>query len=171
MNIARRHFLSLLGGAAVAGPRAAAGQPRQLPVIGFLHAASVESYASDAAGFAQGLEEAGFVEAQNLAIDYRFANGRRDRLAALAGELVRRPLAAIVAGGGAAAMAAKTATSSIPIVAVSGTDPVSLGLAASPGRPGGNVTGVTFTTAGLMSKSLSFLRELVPRAKTIGYLA
>jgi putative ABC transport system substrate-binding protein len=170
MTIGRRQFTGLLGSAILAAPRAV-GQPRQLQLIGFLHAATAESYASDAAGFAQGLEEQGFVEAQNLAIDYRFANGERDRLAMLAADLVRRPIALIVAGSGTAALAAKAATAAIPIVGVSGFDLARLGLAASLDRPGGNVTGVTFITAGLMSKRLGFLRELAPGATTIGYLA
>jgi putative tryptophan/tyrosine transport system substrate-binding protein len=171
MRIGRRHFISLLGGAVVASPRIAAGQPQELPVIGFLHPAAVESYVSNAAGFARGLKERGFAEAQNVAIEYRFANGRLDQLAPLAVDLVRRPLALIVAGGAAAAIAAKAATSAIPIVLVSGFDPARLGLAASLSHPGGSVTGVTFTTAGLMSKKLGLLRELVPSATTIGYLA
>jgi putative ABC transport system substrate-binding protein len=171
MSIGRRRFVSLLGSAVAAASRGDASQPRQLPLIGFLHAATAESYASDAAGFAQGLEERGFVEAQNLAVDYRFANGRIDRLATLAADLVRRPVALIVAGGAAAALAARAATDTIPIVVVSGFDPASLGLAASLDRPGGNVTGAGFITAGLTSKRLGFLRELVPRTATIGYLA
>lgn len=155
----------------VAAPHCAAAQQRQLPAIGFLHAATVESYVSNAAGFAQGLEENGFVEAQNLAIEYRFANGRLDRLTDLAADLARRPLAAIVAGGAAAALAASAATATMPIVVVSGSDPVMLGLAATPSRPGANVTGVTFTTAGLTSRKLNILRDLVPGATTIGHLA
>jgi putative ABC transport system substrate-binding protein len=170
MSIGRRRFVSLLGSTVLAAPRAV-GQARELPLIGFLHAATAESYAFDAAGFAQGLEEQGFVEAQNLAIDYRFAHGRRDRLAMLAADLVRSPVALIVAGGGAAALAARAATAATPIVAVSGFDPVRLGLAARLDRPNGNLTGVTFITAGLMSKRLGFLRALVPATRTIGYLA
>ena len=170
MTIGRRQFTCLLGSAILTAPRAV-GQPRQLPLIGFLHAATAESRASDAPGFAQGLEEQGFVEAQNLAVDYRFANGQRDQLAMLAADLVRRPVTLIVAGGAAAARAARAATATIPIVAVSGFDLARLGLAASLDRPGGNVTGVTFTTAGLMNKRLGFLRELVPGTTTIGYLA
>jgi putative tryptophan/tyrosine transport system substrate-binding protein len=169
MRIGRRRFISLLGSAAVALPRAAAAQ--QLPVVGFLHPALVESYAPNAAGFARGLEERGFAEAQSLAIEYRFANGHLDQLEALAADLVRRSPAVIVAGGAAAAIAAKAATATIPIVLVSGYDPARLGLIASLSHPGGNVTGVAFATAGLMSKKLGFLRELVPRATTIGYLA
>jgi putative tryptophan/tyrosine transport system substrate-binding protein len=171
MRIGRRHFISLLGGTVVAAPRAAASQPQELSVIGFLHPAAVESYVSNAASFARGLKERGFAEAQNVAIEYRFANGRLDQLAPLAADLVRRPLALIVAGGAAAAMAAKAATSTVPIVIVSGFDPARLGLAASLGHLGGNVTGVTFATAGLMSKKLGLLRELVPGATKIGYLA
>jgi putative ABC transport system substrate-binding protein len=171
MRIARRHFVSLLGGAVVAIPRVAATQPRQLPLIGFLHAATVESYASDATGFAQGLQESGFVEAQNLAVVYHFANGRFDQLPMFAADLVRRPVALIVAGGAAAGLAARTATATIPIVLVSGADQARLGLAASPSRPGGNVRGVTFISAGLMAKKLDLMRELVPQATTIGYLA
>ncbi len=171
MSIERRRFVLLLGSAIMAAPRAAAGQARELPLIGFLHAATAESYAFDAAGFAQGLEEQGFVEAQNLAVDYRFASGRLDQLAMLAADLVRRPVALIVAGGAAAALAARAATSTIPIVAVSGFDLVRLGLAARPDRPGGNLTGVTFITAGLMRERLGFLRQLVPAMTTIGYLA
>ena len=163
MRIARRRFISLLGSAAVALPRAAAAQ--QLPVVGFLHPALVESYAPNAAGFARGLEERGFAEAQNLAIEYRFANGHLDQLEALAADLVRRSPAVIVAGGAAAAIAAKAATATIPIVLVSGYDPARLGLIASLSHPGGNVTGVAFATAGLMSKKLGFLRELVPRRR------
>src|SRR5215470_8041537 len=170
MRIGRRQFAGLLGSAILTAPRAV-GQPRQLPLIGFLHAATAESYAFDAAGFAQGLEEQGFAEAQNVAVDYRFANGERDRLAMLAADLVRRPSALIVACSGTAALAAKAATAAIPIVGVSGFDLARLGLAASLDRPGGNVTGVTFITAGLMSKRLGFLRELLPGTTTIGYLA
>lgn len=169
MSIDRRRFVSLLGSAVLAAPRAVS-QPRELPLIGFLHAAAAESYAFDAAGFAQGLEEQGFMEAQNLAVDYRFANGRLDRLAMLAADLVRRPVSLIVAGGAAAALAARAATATIPIVAVSGFDLVRLGLAARRDLPGGNVTGVTFITAGLMRKRLDFLRELVPGTRIIGYL-
>jgi putative tryptophan/tyrosine transport system substrate-binding protein len=170
MSIGRRRFVSLLGSVVVAAPHATA-QPRQLPLIGFLHAATAESYASDAAGFAQGLEERGFVEAQNLAIDYRFAGGRVDRLAMLAADLVRRPVALIVAGGATAALAARAATATIPIVVISGFDPARLGLVASLDHPGGNVTGVTFITASLMTKRLGFLRELAPKTATIAYLA
>jgi putative ABC transport system substrate-binding protein len=168
MTIARRDFITLLG-AAVAAPHVSAAQ--ELPMIGFLHFALVESYVSNAAGFARGLKERGYAEAQNVAIEYRFANGQRGELQPLAADLAAQKPAAIVAGGAAAALAAKAATSTIPIVFVTGSDPVSLGLAASVSRPGGNATGVTFTTTGLMARKLGVLRELVPRAATIGYLA
>jgi putative tryptophan/tyrosine transport system substrate-binding protein len=170
MSIARRRFVSLLGSAVLVASRAA-GEPQQLPLIGFLHAATAESYAFDAAGFAQGLEQQGLVEAQNLAVDYRFANGRLDQLAMLAADLVSQPVALIVAGGAAAALAARAATATIPIVAVSGLDLAKLGLAAKEERPGGNLTGVTFITVGLMRRRLEFLRDLVPATRTIGYLA
>jgi putative ABC transport system substrate-binding protein len=166
MQIARRDFLSLLGAAAVV-PRVAA-QPLELPVIGFLHAATVESYVSNAAPFAKGLAESGFAEAQNLAVEYRFANGGRDRLAMLAADLVDRQAALIVAGGGVAALAAKATP--VPIVAVTGFSPIALGLAASLDRPGGNVTGATFPTRGLIRLGLAHLRDLVPAARTVGYL-
>jgi putative ABC transport system substrate-binding protein len=169
--IGRREFIAGLGSAA-AFPLAAPAQQSGLPVIGFLHAATVESYVSDGPGFAEGLKAAGFAEAQNLAIEYRFANGQPDQLPALAADLVRREVALIVAGGDArAAIAAKAATSTIPIVFMLGSDPVGLGLVASLDRPGGNVTGATFVTTGLMVKKLAFARELVPRARSIGYLA
>jgi putative ABC transport system substrate-binding protein len=166
--IGRREFIAGLG--AAAWPFAARAQ--QLPIIGFLHAATIESYIPNAAGFAEGLREAGFVEAQNLAIEYRFANGQPDQLAPLAADLVRRPVALIVVGDGArAALAAKAATASLPIVFVLGSDPVRLGLAASLDRPGANATGVTFITTGLMDRKLALLRELVPGATSVGYLA
>jgi putative ABC transport system substrate-binding protein len=163
--------MSLFGGAAIAAPRLASAQ-HKLPVIGFLHGATVETYVDNAAGFADGLAEAGFAEAQNLAVEYRFADGRPDQLSSLAADLVSRQVALIVVGGGVrAAIAAKAATATVPIVFVLGCDPVALGLAASLPKPGGNVTGVTFTTAGLMTKKLALLRELVPRANSVGYLA
>jgi len=169
--IGRREFIAGLGSAA-ALPLAAPAQQSELPVIGFLHAATVESYVSDGPGFAEGLRAAGFAEAQNLAIEYRFANGQPDQLPALATDLVRREVALIMAGGDArAAIAAKAATSTIPIVFVLGTDPVRLGLVASLDRPGGNVTGAIFVTTGLMAKKLALAHELVPLARSVGYLA
>jgi putative tryptophan/tyrosine transport system substrate-binding protein len=168
--IRRREFMVGLG--AAVWPSAAPAQEPALPVIGLVHGATVETYVPDAAGFARGLKEAGFVEAQNLAIEYRFANGRPDQLAALADDLVSRGVALIVTGGDArAAVAAKRATATIPIVFVIGCDPVKLGLAASLDHPGGNATGATFPTAGLMMRKLALLREIMPRAGRVGYLA
>jgi putative tryptophan/tyrosine transport system substrate-binding protein len=168
--IGRREFIAGLGGAA-AWPFAVCAQQRDLPVIGFLHAASVESYVASAAGFAQGLSDAGFAEA-NLAIEYRFANGQPGQLATLAADLVRRQVDVIVVGGDArAAIAANAATASISIVFVLGSDPVRLGLAASLDRPGGNTTGVTFTTTGLVDQKLTLLHELNPGLTSVGYLA
>jgi putative tryptophan/tyrosine transport system substrate-binding protein len=138
--------------------------------IGFLHPATVEAYVSNAAGFARGLKDAGFAEATNVAIAYRFANGQLGELAALAADLVRESPAVIVAGGAAAARAAAQATSAIPIVIVTGHDPVRLGLVASLAKPGGNVTGATFATTGLIGRKLELIRALIPSAKTLGYL-
>ena len=143
-----------------------------MPVIGFLHSQSPDSYTAVLAGFRQGLKEAGYVDGQNVAIEYRRANDQLDRLPALAADLVRRRAAVILAGGGpASTLAAKAATTTLPIVLVTGSDPVALGLVASLNRPGGNITGVTFLTSKLAGKRLDLLRELVPRATTVAYLS
>jgi putative ABC transport system substrate-binding protein len=169
--IHRRAFISLLGGAAAAVPRAARAQSA-MPVIGFLHSQARDEYAAVLAGFRQGLLEAGLLEGRNVAVEYRWANDRLGQLPLLAADLVQRRVAVIVAGGGPpSTLAAKAATTTIPIVLVTGSDPVRLGLVASLNRPGGNVTGVTFMTAQLMGKRLGLLRDLVPQAKTIGYLS
>ena len=168
MRLERRTFLSLVCGAAASLPRSGAAQG--MPKIGFLHPATVEAYVSNAAGFARGLKEAGFAEAANVAIAYRFANGQLGELATLAGDLVGEAPAVIVAGGAAAAMAAAHATSAIPIVFVTGHDPARLGLVASLAQPGGNVTGVTFATTGLVGRKLELIRALLPGAKMLGYL-
>jgi putative tryptophan/tyrosine transport system substrate-binding protein len=168
VNIGRRTFISLLGGAVIAAPRPTRGQ--DLPIIGLLHAGRAERYVANAAGFARGLREAGFAEAQNLAIAYHFANGQPDELPGLAADLVDRKVALIICGDARAAMAARSATSSIPLVFVLGDDPVWLGLVGSIERPGGNATGATYTTAGLMSRKLMLLRDLLPRAARVGYL-
>jgi len=168
MKIGRRTFLGL--GAAVALPCPARAQ-RMLPVVGFLHEASADAYAANAPTFAEGLRQAGFVEAQNLAIEYRFAAGQVDSLAGMAADLAHSGVVLIVAGGARAAMVAAAATTTIPIVFVTGSDPFQLGLVTNPDRPGGNVTGVTFITAGLSDEKLDLLDQLVPQAERIGYLA
>jgi putative tryptophan/tyrosine transport system substrate-binding protein len=166
--VRRRNFITLLGGA-VAWPMAARAQQSAMPVIGFLNSASADGYAIPARAFRQGLKDTGYVEGQNVAIEYRFAENHSDRLPALAAELIRRPVAVIV-GNTPSALAAKAVTTTVPIVVTTGSDPVRDGLVASFNRPGGNVTGVSFLATMTGSKRLDLLRQLVPTATTIAYL-
>src|SRR5215469_3542254 len=170
--IRRRKFLAtLLGGATVTWPLAARAQQPTMPVIGFLGVGSLDNYGLYLAAFRKGLIEAGFVEGQNVKIEYRWAEGQYDRMVELVADLVRGRVAVIaVPGTPPGARAAQAATSTIPIVFGVGEDPVSLGLVASIGRPGGNATGVNFLTAEVVAKRLALLHELVPRAARVAAL-
>src|SRR5918993_4876462 len=165
----RRDLVSLLGAMAT-WPLAARAQQKVMPVIGYLGASTPGQSAPSLAAFRHGLSETDYVEGQKVAIEYRWAEGRLDRMPAFAADLVARKVDVIVAGADIAAQAAKNATSTIPIVFIAGNDPVSQGLVANMARPGGNLTGVSFLTMALNPQRFELLRELVPQARVIALL-
>jgi putative ABC transport system substrate-binding protein len=169
--VSRRYFVSLLASGAVAWPFAVRAQQGAMPAIGFIRANTPEASVAVLAAFRQGLSETGYVEKQNITIEYRWAaQGHYDQLPALAADLVRRKVSVIAATTAQAAVAAKAATASIPIVFETGLDPIQLGLVVSLNRPGGNITGVTQLSSELLSKRLGLLHDVLPAAATIGFL-
>jgi len=167
----RRAFITLLGGAAVTWPLTARAQQPAMPVVGYLSSGSAGANAQGVEAFSRGLAESGYVEGRDVKIEYRYAENRYERLPALVADLIKREVVVIAAmGAGNAALAAKEATRTIPIVFGSGSDPVQVGLVASLNRPGGNVTGVTQISRELLGKRLELIRELLPRATAIGFL-
>jgi putative ABC transport system substrate-binding protein len=166
----RREFISLLGGVAVAWPVAARAQQTTLPVVGFLNSQSVRGYERQVAAFLDGLAEAGYVDGRNVKIEYRWAEGHTDRLTSLIADLVDKKATVIAATSTPAALAAKAANTSIPIVFETGFDPIQLGLVTNLNRPSGNITGVTQLSAIVTPKRLEVLHELVPKANVVGLL-
>ena len=170
VTIGRRELLVALSGVAVAWPLAARAEQPAMPVIGFLHPASPESYADQLRAFRQGLKEAGFVEGENVAIEYRWAEGQNERLSGLVIDLLRRPVSVLAVPGTPAALAAKVASTMVPIVFAIGADPVQIGLVASLKQPGGNVTGVVTLNVEIAPKRLELLHELFPTATNFALL-
>ena len=170
IHIGRREFITLLGGTASAWPLGARAQQPAMPVIGFLGATSMATSAPFVAAFRQGLKDSGYLEGQNIAIEFRWAEGRDDQLPALAADLVSRQVAVLFGGGPPAARAAKAATASIPVVFTSGDDPIKMGLVSSFNRPGANVTGVSILISEVQTKRMELLRDLIPTAKAVGFV-